>query len=70
MQHDASHNAGAHGEHAHCGPGFASPLAAMQGERERVLYTVALRDGTGRETPGYLATVDVDPASQTYSQVI
>ena len=42
----------------------------MQGERERVMYTVALRDGTGRETPGYLATVDVDPASPTYSQVI
>lgn len=42
----------------------------QEGEREKVLYTVALPDGTGREAPGYLATVDVDPASTTYSQVI
>ena len=65
MNHDM-----AHGAHAHCGPGYASPLEAMKGERERVLYTVALRDGTDHATPGYLATIDVDPASPTYSQVI
>ncbi len=59
-----------HNEHACHGPGYASPLAAMQGERERVLYTVALHDGTGVEAPGYLATIDVDPSSPTYSQVI
>jgi methanethiol oxidase len=75
MYHDAGHgdagqHAGAHGPHAHCGPGYASPLEAMKGERERVLYTIALRDGTGNETPGYLATIDVDAASPTYSQVI
>lgn len=59
-----------HGEHACSGPGYASPQAAMQAPREQVVYTVALYDGTGVESPGYLATIDVDPASPTYSQVI
>ena len=35
-----------------------------------VLYTVALYVGTGIERPDYLATVDVDPNSPTYSSVI
>lgn len=52
------------------GPGYASPLDAMRAARETVLYTVALYDGTGVEAPGYLATLDVDPTSATYSQVI
>lgn len=69
LNHAAAHE-GDSGAHAHCGPGFASPQDAMKGAPERVLYTVALRDGTANETPGYLATVDVDPASATYSQVI
>jgi len=42
----------------------------MKAEREKVLYTVALYVGTGVEEPDYLATVDVDPESPTYSQVI
>jgi selenium-binding protein 1 len=42
----------------------------MKAEREKVLYTVALYDGTAIEQPGYLATIDVDPTSPTYSQVI
>ena len=70
MNHDAGEGHAAHSHHAHCGPGYASPREAMAGDRERVMYTVALRDGTDHETPGYLATVDVDPASPTYSQVI
>ncbi|MBD2100697.1 selenium-binding family protein [Leptolyngbya sp. FACHB-261] len=56
--------------HACCGPGYASPEAAMQAEREKLLYTIALYTGTRVEAPDYLATVDVDPASPTYSQVI
>lgn len=52
------------------GPGYASPLEAMKADREKVLYTVALHDGTDVEAPGYLATVDVDPGSPRYSQVI
>jgi selenium-binding protein 1 len=56
--------------HACCGPGYASPEAAMQAEPEKILYAIALYTGTGIEEPDYLATVDVDPNSPTYSQVI
>src|SRR6266849_10320941 len=56
--------------HAACGPGYASPQEAMQAEQEKTLYTVGLYGGTGIQAPDYLATVDVDPASPTYSQVI
>ena len=51
--------------HACCGPGYASPEAAMQAESEKVLYAIALYTGTGIEEPDYLATVDVDPSSPT-----
>jgi len=56
--------------HACCGPGYASPEAAIKADREKVLYAIALYTGTGIEEPDYLATVDVDPNSPTYSQVI
>jgi selenium-binding protein 1 len=56
--------------HACCGPGYASPAEAMQAEREKLLYTIALYVGTGIEKPDYLATIDVDPDSPTYSQII
>jgi hypothetical protein len=39
-------------------------------EREKVLYTMALYVGTEVEEPDYLATVDVDPESSAYSQVV
>ena len=51
------------------GPGYACPRAAMRGPREKLLYTVAFYDGTGIDEPGYLATIDADPASPTYSTV-
>ena len=35
--HETSHK-----NHACCGPGYASPEAAMKAERENVLYTIAL----------------------------
>ena len=53
-----------------CGPGYASPAEAMKAPREKLLYTVALYVGTGVEKPDYLATVDVDPESPTYSSVV
>ncbi|MEH2315628.1 selenium-binding family protein [Nostoc sp.] len=56
--------------HACCGPGYASPEAAIQAEKEKVLYVIAIYTGTGIEEPDYLATVDVDINSPTYSQVI
>src|SRR3989442_976339 len=42
----------------------------MKAEPEKVLYTIALYTGSGIEDPDYLSTVDVDPNSRTYSQVI
>ena len=53
-----------------CGPGYASPAEAMKAPREKLLYTVALYIGTGIQKPDYLATIDADPDSPTYSQVI
>src|SRR5438874_13694449 len=65
MTHEMQHEG-----HAACGPGYASPQEAMKAEPEKVLYSIALYVGTGIEEPDYLATVDVDPTSPTYSQVI
>ena len=53
-----------------CGPGYASPAEAMKAPRETLLYTVALYIGTGIQKPDYLATIDADPESRTYSQVL
>ena len=52
------------------GPGYASPREAMKAPREKLLYSVALYTGTGVEAPDYLATIDVDPNSPTYSKVV
>jgi selenium-binding protein 1 len=49
---------------------YASPQAAMQAPRETLLYVPAIYAGTGIDRPDYLATVDVDPDSSTYSQVV
>lgn len=57
-------------EHACCGPGYASPQEAMRAEPEKLLYAIALYTGTGIQAPDYLATIDVDPGSSTYAQVI
>ena len=59
----------AHEDHVH-GPGFANPAEAIASQREKLLYTVALYVGTETKKPDYLATIDVDPRSSTYSQVI
>jgi selenium-binding protein 1 len=52
------------------GPGYATPAEAMRAEPEKVGYTIALYVGTDVVEPDYLATVDLDPESPTYSQVI
>ncbi|KAK7838062.1 selenium-binding protein 1 [Quercus suber] len=62
-----------HGHAACCntgGPGYATPLEAMSGPREALIYVTCVYTGTGREKPDYLATVDIDPSSPTYSKVI
>ena len=53
-----------------CGPGYASPSDAIKAPNEKLLYTIAIYTGTGIQKPDYLATIDVDPDSPTYSQVI
>ena len=62
-------NGNGHAEHC-CGPGYASPKAAMAAPSEKLLYAIGLYTGTKVEAPDYLATIDVDPASPTYSQVV
>ena len=51
-----------------CGPGYATPRDAFNyGKREKIVYLPCIVPGKDR--PDYLATVDVDPESPTYSQV-
>ena len=52
------------------GPGYSSPSAAMKGPREKILYIPAIYTGTAVKKPDYLATVDVDPDSSSYCQII
>ena len=52
------------------GPGYATPLDAFRsGSREKLLYVPCIYRNTDVELPDYLATIDVDPESPTYSQV-
>ncbi|XP_026639906.1 methanethiol oxidase [Microtus ochrogaster] len=53
-----------------CGPGYPTPGEAMKGPREEIIYVPCIYRNTGIEAPDYLATVDVDPKSPHYSQVI
>ncbi|XP_071455696.1 methanethiol oxidase isoform X1 [Hetaerina americana] len=53
------------------GPGFSSPLAAMKGPREKILYIPCIQpDPEGRKKGDYLATIDIDVDSPTYCKVI
>ena len=52
-----------------CGPTYASPQDAMQAPAEQIAYVPAIQVGD-RNKPDYLATVDVNPKSPTYGQVI
>ncbi len=49
---------------------YASPAEAMKSPREPLAYVVATYSGTDVRQPDYLATIDLDPASRSYSQVI
>ncbi|TXG72660.1 hypothetical protein EZV62_001239 [Acer yangbiense] len=48
------------------GPGYATPLQAMSGPKEKLLYVTCVYS----EKPDYLGTMDVDPNSPTYSKII
>jgi selenium-binding protein 1 len=51
-------------------PGFASPKEAMKAPREKLLFVVCTYANTGIDKPDYLAVIDADPDSKTYSQVV
>ena len=69
-----------HEHHEHHGPnhaaedgeqvGYASPQEAMQAQREEIAYVSALHTGTGVDEPDLLAVVDLNPESDTYSQIV
>jgi methanethiol oxidase len=68
-EHNYSHEH--HGGHDHEGPGYLTPQAAIEeSERERVAYVLGLYVGTDVDAPDFLATVDVDPESDTYREII
>ncbi|EXC33230.1 Selenium-binding protein 2 [Morus notabilis] len=71
LQHEGKRQ-GSEKQHVFCkaGPGYATPLDAMSGPRESLIYVTCVYSGTGIEKPDYLATVDVDPSSPTFSKVI
>src|SRR5262245_50032367 len=49
---------------------YASPAEAMKAPREKLAYVPALHAGTDVDKPDYMAVVDVDPTSKSYSKVI
>ena len=49
---------------------YASPQEAAKAPREKDMFVTALRVGIEGGKNDYLATVDVDPASPTYSKVV
>jgi len=53
-----------------CDRTYATPADAMKAPPETVAYVPAIYAGTDVKKPDYLATIDVDPDSKTYSQVI
>eukprot|EP00775_Hariotina_reticulata_P012725 gene12725-12855_t len=62
--------AAVNGTCCHHGPGYATPLDAFHnGTREKLIYVPCIIPDQ-KSRPDYLATVDVDPESSTYSQVI
>ncbi len=58
-----------HHEH-HNGPGYASPQVARQQAPETEIYVACLYEGTGIEEPDFIAVVDVDRESDTFSQIV
>jgi len=55
---------------AKCHPTYATIKDAMESPRERFAFVPAILVGTKSKHPDYLATVDVDPESKTYGEVV
>jgi selenium-binding protein 1 len=49
---------------------YPTPLEASKSPPEKLAYVIATYGGTERSKPDYLAVIDVDPKSKTYSQVV
>ena len=68
-EHEA-HTAHEHGHEAH-GPGYLTPQAAIEeSSHEKTAYVLGLRVGTDVDAPDFLATVDIDPDSETYGEIV
>ena len=68
---EASSSSEAHSHHEHRGPGYTTPQEAIeQSEPETLAYVPSLYVGTDVDAPDFLSVVDLDPESETYSQVI
>jgi selenium-binding protein 1 len=53
------------------GPGYATPQAAIEeSEPEKVAYVMGLYVGTDVDAPDFLGVVDVDPDSDSYTEII
>ncbi len=50
--------------------GYASPAEAIKGPKEDIVYVAGLYEGTGVERPDFLAVVDANPESETFSQIV
>lgn len=48
----------------------ATNVCILKGPREEIVYVPCIYRNTGRGKPDFLATVDVDPKSPHYSQVL
>ncbi len=56
--------------HESCCATYATPQDAMKAARETIAFAPAIYVGTKTKKPDYLATIDVDPKSKSYCQVI
>src|SRR5688500_4301359 len=55
---------------AACCRTYESPAAAQKSPREELAYVTATCVGVDKDRPDYLAVVDLDPKSPTYSKVV
>ena len=55
----------------HAGPGYATPQAAVEeSEREQTAYVMGLYTGSDVAESDFLAVVDLDPDSETYTEIV
>jgi selenium-binding protein 1 len=60
-----------HEQHESHGPGYSTPQAAIEeSEPEEVGYVMSLYVGTDVNAPDFLSVVDLDPDSETYTEII